>query len=301
MSPSRSVGVADTAPGTAVAEVDVLERASPDITTTLTADPGSAGTTWAVANGGPTSLFPQTNNFKVRSQSEVVLVTGGAGTNSWTVTRGQDGTTAAAHASGSTVAQVVGVQRVSPVSERAISYLGSVATFRTLGNAASPQNLFTLENQAGSAVLVAIRALRVEQDSTAVLTAVSNQFKLSRPSALPTGGTTLSKGSLDTALTSNASVVARGATASDGGAATAITATAGTTMWCQFGARFHTAVGQWIPDDFDLMPIAITNTDGIILRAGQAILVQVINPTAANNAATNHYTIRCAYEEFTLP
>lgn len=47
--------------------------------------------------------FPATAPFSVMIDAECVLVTAGAGTTSWTVTRGYGGTTAAAHASGATV------------------------------------------------------------------------------------------------------------------------------------------------------------------------------------------------------
>jgi Multicopper oxidase len=47
--------------------------------------------------------FPTTGNFYVRIDNEVLLVTGGQGTTTWTVARGQLGTTAATHANGATV------------------------------------------------------------------------------------------------------------------------------------------------------------------------------------------------------
>jgi hypothetical protein len=105
---------------------------------------------------------------------------------------------------------------------------------------------------------------------------------------------------LDTGLTSNASVVCRGATASHGGAATAITATAGTTAWHRYALRLHTAVGEVIPDDGDLLPEIMDSTP-LILRANQSLLVQVINVTAASNAATNHYVVKALWEEFVVP
>jgi hypothetical protein len=46
--------------------------------------------------------FP-TSQFKIRIDDEVMTVTGGYGTTSWTVTRGVSGTTAAPHASSQTV------------------------------------------------------------------------------------------------------------------------------------------------------------------------------------------------------
>lgn len=296
----RSVGVTDTAPGTGIVEVSTQERGSPDIRTTTTADPGTGGTSLAVTNR---SLFPQSGSFKIRVENEVMLVTGGTGTGagSFTVTRAQDNTTAAAHAIGVTVSQVIAVQRVLPIGPTAISFIGQVSSFRTLGNAAASQNIFSIENQAGSTVIVGVRSLRIEMEATAALLTLMMQFKTSRPTALPSAGTTLGKFSVDTALTSNASVVCRGATASDGGAATAITATAGTIGWTSFGMRVATQVGLISSAEEDILPQLVAEAEGITLRAGEALLVQAINPTAASNAATNHYLVKCAFEEYTVP
>jgi hypothetical protein len=51
--------------------------------------------------------FPDSGNFSILIDSEQMLVTGGQGTTTWTVTRGQGGTTAAAHASGRTAILVI--------------------------------------------------------------------------------------------------------------------------------------------------------------------------------------------------
>ncbi len=71
-------------------------------TTTLSASITSTATSITVASGGN---FPSTagSQFLIRVGSEIMLVTAGAGTTSWTVTRGMDGTTEAAHSSGKTV------------------------------------------------------------------------------------------------------------------------------------------------------------------------------------------------------
>jgi hypothetical protein len=198
--------------------------------------------------------------------------------------------------SGTTYAE----QYVIPIPERVPSFKGMAATFRTLGNAASPQNLFSIENQAGSSVLVALRRLSVQMDSVAALAAVATQFKTSRPSALPTNGTPLTKVAFDSALSSASAVVLRGATASDGGAATAITATAGSAGWHQFAMRLHTLVGQVLVDDEALIPL-LTADDPIYLRPGESLLTQIVQATAANNKNTDHYVVNCMWEEFTLP
>jgi hypothetical protein len=197
---------------------------------------------------------------------------------------------------GSTYAE----QYVIPIEERVASYKGMVSSFRTLGNAASPQNLFTIANTSGSAVLVAVRRLSIQMEATAASTALAVQFKTSRSTTVPTGGTSISKVAFDTSLTSAANVELRGATASDGGAATAITATANAIGWHQFGMRLHTAVGQVLCDDASLIP-SLSESDPVILRAAEGLLVQVTNVVAANNLATNHYIVNCMWEEFTLP
>lgn len=176
--------------------------------------------------------------------------------------------------------------------------LFSAATFRTLGAAATTQTLFTLENTAGSAVTVNVRRLLVQMDATAVLTTFMPIIKTSRPTALPSGGTTLSKAQFDTTASSVANVVARGATASDGGVATAITATPGTVAWQQYCMRLHTAVGQVLAPDNNLLPTMV-DTSGyeFKLRAGESLMVQIVAAATTSNPATNYYFVECVWEE----
>jgi len=180
----------------------------------------------------------------------------------------------------------------------AITFKGCASSFRTLGTAATPQNLFSIENTAGSAVVVAVRRLILLMDCTAVLTAVMPQIKTSRPAAIPSGGTTLNKGSFDTSLSSAANVIIRGATASDGGGASAIVATAGDTIWQQFGMRLHTAVGQILGMDNPLIPL-YCDTQPILLAAEESLLVQIVAAAGSSNPATNHYFVQCMWEETT--
>jgi len=69
-------------------------------TTTMTASRNAVQTTIPVASAAG---FPTSGNYYVRIGSEVLQVTGGQGTTTWTVLRGQLGTAAASHASGSVV------------------------------------------------------------------------------------------------------------------------------------------------------------------------------------------------------
>jgi hypothetical protein len=179
----------------------------------------------------------------------------------------------------------------------AVSYQGSAATFRIVGSAATPHTLFTIENTAGSAVVVRIRRLVVQLDATVALTAVMPLVKTSRAAAIPTGGTVLAKGKFDTAQTSAANVILRSATASDGGVATAITATPGDIMWQQYCMRLHTAVGQVLSSDNPLLPTLI-ETYPVLLAANQAIMCQVVAAAGTSNPATNHWYVQCMWEEF---
>jgi Tfp pilus assembly protein PilV len=75
--------------------------------TTATAALTAAGTTLTVASG---TGFPSPAPFRIRIDDEVLTVTtGGSGSTSWTVVRGQDGTLPTTHSAG---AAVTVVQRV---------------------------------------------------------------------------------------------------------------------------------------------------------------------------------------------
>lgn len=198
--------------------------------------------------------------------------------------------------------QTIQEQYVIPTTERVVQNTLMLSTFRTLGNAATAHTLFTLENQSGSGVNLAVRRLGAYMDSTAALTSIVPSIAVSRTTAMPTGGTTLSKSVLQTGqTTSPAQVVARGATASDGGAATAITATAsGRPLWQAMAQRLHTAVGQVLTDPMPILPDMVADAP-FVLQPGEAMMVHIIALAAANNPNTNHYVVNCLVEEFTLP
>jgi hypothetical protein len=174
----------------------------------------------------------------------------------------------------------------------------SVTTFRTVGNAATTQNLFTIENGGSSAKEVHLRRLSVVMDATAALTAVSVQFRASRIASMPTGGTTLTKVAYDTGSSASvAQVVCRGATASDGGGATAITATPGTIAYQQLGQRMHTLVGQVLTDIVPVLPPHVADQP-FVLVPGEALVVQILATAGTSNPGTNHYVVNCTWDEF---
>jgi len=170
----------------------------------------------------------------------------------------------------------------------------SAASFRTLGAAATAQNFFTIYNGHASKV-VRVRRMTFQMDATAVLTTFMPIVKSCRVSAA-SGGTALGKVDWDSAAASDALVVCRGATASDGGAATAITATPGTTLWQQYGMRLHTAVGQVLGNDNNILSI-ICEATPIVLRPGEGLLVHIVAAATTSNPATNFYFVQCAWSE----
>ena len=172
----------------------------------------------------------------------------------------------------------------------------SSATFRTVGAAATTQNIFSIWNN-GANKVVRVRRLVLQMDATAVLTAVMPLFKTSRVTAAPGAGVTLVKSVWDTAGgASHADVVVKGECSADGGSRTALTGTPGDILWQQYGMRLHTAVGQVLGVDNNVLT-SITDSFPVVLRSGQGLLVQVQAAAAASNPATNHYFVQCVWEE----
>ena len=89
---SAKVNAAD-----AVYKGDLAYSVGGSATSSLASAMTASTTSMQVANG---SSFPSTNGFRVKVDYEIVRVTAGAGGNSWTVTRGIDGTAAVAHSAG---------------------------------------------------------------------------------------------------------------------------------------------------------------------------------------------------------
>jgi hypothetical protein len=172
--------------------------------------------------------------------------------------------------------------------------LYTVSTFRTLGAAGATQNLFTIENPAASTVAIAIRSLDFTQDSLAELTTVAPQIKVSKPTSLPTGGTALTAAKYQTAFPA-AVAICRGGTASDGGGATAITATAAATLWAKFLDRYVGTDKFYHPHPvYTLLPDVGADLRQIILVPGESLLVQGVTAIAA----TTHMVINCGWLEY---
>jgi hypothetical protein len=170
----------------------------------------------------------------------------------------------------------------------------ALSSYRTAGTAASPQNIFTIENPAASLNNIAVRGLSVATDSTATLTTVAPMIKLSRATGLPTGGTALTAQKYETSSVA-AGAICRGGTASDDGVATAITATAiAPALWVQSIDRLNTAVGWIQHPGYNLIPDVGTDLRQIILVPGEALLVQGVTAMAA----TTSILVNCSWIEY---
>jgi len=169
----------------------------------------------------------------------------------------------------------------------------STATFRILGNAATAQNLFVIYNTHATKV-VDVRRVVMQMDATVVLTAVMPIIRSCRIASY-SGGTALDKINWGAGAT-DVAVQVVGANAADNGAATAITATPGATLWQQYGMRMHTLVGQVLGTDNNVVS-AISETYPIRLGLNQGLLVHIAAAAGTSNPATNHYFVQCAWEE----
>ncbi len=189
---------------------------------------------------------------------------------------------------------------VTTTSNRAVTYKGRSGSFRQLGIAGTAgQRLFTMFNAAGSGIIVDLESITYDVYQTAARVVAPPVIRLHRTTTLPTGGTAMPKVAVDTALTSSASVTLLQGTASDGGAATAITATpgAGTLITQEPVARALTLVGyeQFDRGDF------LDSTTPVVLRPGEGVILNLDYNTATSNPVTDNYIVNCRWSEYTIP
>jgi hypothetical protein len=303
--PARPVGVTDTATAVGVAEIDVIERASPDIFTTTTADPSTGGTSLAVTLR---DRFPQVGSFKIQVMGtsglrEIMLVTAGQGTGagSFTVTRAQDGTTAVAHSIGARVSQMVGVQRVeNTVAAQQVSYRGRASTFKTLGRAGTTgQKIFAIHNDPASTVLVDVNKVLVDVMQTTARVVEPPLVRLWKFTAVPTNGSPVTKVPEDSALTSSSSVtVWQDSSADNTGSATTLTITlpGGTIVSQSWGARALTLVGY---EQFDREIFFENEDENPTLRAGEGLAVFLDYLVATANPITDKWAVGIRWTEYT--
>lgn len=187
-------------------------------------------------------------------------------------------------------------QRVIPTLEPHASFRGKVSCFRTPGRAGTTgAKLFALHNATGSTVIVHINHLWVDLTATVIkaVTVLPPQIKVHRFTALPTSGTTLTKGKKDSSLSSSASVTAWGDASADGtlsGTALAFTPTELLTQ--EFAPRLITAAGYEMFDRTILM-----EDDDVVLRPLEGIGIELSYVLATQNPATDMWVAGCDWYE----
>ncbi len=190
-------------------------------------------------------------------------------------------------------------QYVIPVADRIVSFRGRSCSFRALGIAGTVgQRLATIFNAVGSTVIVDVEMVAIDVSQTAARVVAPPLIRGHKLTAVPTGGTAMTKIASDSVFVSSASVTMLQGTASDGGAATAITATpaANTIVNQEVGPRALTLVGyeqidriQW----FDGSPWT--------LRAGEGLLINLDYLLATSNPITDNWNLQFLWSEYTRP
>lgn len=198
-------------------------------------------------------------------------------------------------------------QYVIPVEDRIITYRGRTTTFITPGRAGTSQRLFAIHNATGSTVLVSVNRIIVDvlQTVAKAVTVLPPHIRLHRFTALPTGGTALTKVPLDTTLTSSASVVCTGDSSADNagvgtlsGTALAITPNPAVPLASVAGPRVITAAGYEMVDTASFL---IGEPD-VTLRALEGLAVTLEHSTATTgNPASDRWTAFCDWTEYTRP
>lgn len=166
------------------------------------------------------------------------------------------------------------------------------SSFRTLGDTVATQNILSIANPLGSVCIVAVRSLNFMSETLVALLTIASQVKSCRSTNTPSGGTVIVPVKYQTCFPDCTAIV-RGATASDGGGATAITATAGATLWGQFLDRPATAVGNIQHLNYNLIPDVGADLRQILLYPGEALLVQTVGAIPA----TTHMVVNVGWME----
>lgn len=189
--------------------------------------------------------------------------------------------------------------QVAIANELAATFRGRAQSFRTPGRAGTTgQKIFALHNATGSAKVVHINSVAVDLAQTVVkvVTVQSPVVRVHRFTAIPTGGTALSKTAKDSALTSSSSITVWGDASADGtssASALAVTIPAGNCLTQEFAARLITGAGY---EPFDREVFLDGGTD-VVLRPLEGIVVFLDYVLATQNPTTDMWLVGCDWYE----
>lgn len=205
-------------------------------------------------------------------------------------------------------ANAIEEQYVIVQDEKVVSFQGRASSFITLGRAAVRQPILTLHNVTGSAVLVRLNRIVLDLLSTAAAgkapSVVTPLVRAQRFTGAPTGGTVLTKAARDSALTSNASVVATGDASADGtNSATALAFTATATLAQEYAPRLvviGTSASTFV-EPVDTVGFFVGEPD-VTLRANEGLGIVLDAATVTTgNLATDRWVAFVDWDEYTLP
>lgn len=192
-------------------------------------------------------------------------------------------------------------QYVIPTADEVVTYTGAVGTFRTPGRAGTAgQKLFAIHNATGSAVLAKVDSLNVSLYDTAAKVVAPPIIRAWRFTAVPTNGTVLTKRSVDTSQTSNASITVWGDASADGtGSGTTLTVTLPASQFISQipASRALTLVGAEPSREVYML----VKTGPVTLRALEGIAVFLDYSAVAANPVTDMWQVDCVWREYTLP
>lgn len=190
-------------------------------------------------------------------------------------------------------------QYVVPVQDRIVSYRGRAATFRIPGRAGTTgQNLLSIHNATGSAVVVDVEQIAIDVYQTAAKVVAPPIIRAHRVTVLPTNGNTLPKVAEDTTMTSSSSVTLLQDASADGtNSTTALTATiSGNIVTQEPAARALTLVGY---EQFDRIEFFVGSP--ITLRALEGIVLRLDYTVATSNPVTDMWFGVVRWSEWTRP
>ncbi len=193
-------------------------------------------------------------------------------------------------------------QYVIPVDPRVVTFRGRGNTFRIPGRAGTTgARLATIHNATGSTVLVNVNRISVDAVATVVkaVTVLPPIIRISRITALPTGGTAITKAPIDTALTTSASVTLLGDASADStlsGTQLAATAVAGQVLTQEYMPRLITAAGYEVGDRISFFE----GEPDVTLRALEGLVIHLDYTLVTQNVATDMWIVTIDWEEFTV-
>lgn len=164
------------------------------------------------------------------------------------------------------------------------------------GRAATAHNLAALHNATGSTVVVDIRFVAVDTYQTVIkaITVPPPVVRISRFTALPTGGNAGTKVSSDTSVATNASVtVWQDASADRTSSTTALTITPSGTLTQEYIPRMITAAGY---EPADRQEFLVNAT--VTLRALEGIVVHLVSPAGTSEPITDMFAVTMGWEEY---